>query len=155
MTLPPTWTLFGKDHIPHRLLLLARLIDRETSKQLYTQFSLTVAEWRVLAFVCTAGPASASSVGAAFDADRAEISRAVGKLLSSAYIQRDNGPSHRRRMILSPTPAGRAIHQRVRQVRRDYFDAILHDLDPDQRAAFDQGMNAIVERVGAMRSGDG
>lgn len=154
MTLPPTWTLFGKDHIPHRLLLLARLIDRETSKQLYTQFGLTVAEWRVLAFVCTAGPATAAAVGAAFDADRAEISRAVSKLLSATYIQRDNDPNHRRRMILSPTETGRTVHQRVRQERRAYFDAILLDLTPDQRTAFDRGMNAIVERVSALRSGD-
>ena len=77
MQLPATWTLFGEEHLPHRLLLLAKMIDRETSRQLQDDFAISVAEWRVLAFVCASGPASASDIGTAGQIDRADISRAV------------------------------------------------------------------------------
>ena len=88
MALPSTWNLFGDDHLPHRLLLLAKMIDRETSRQLQDEFAISVAEWRVLAFVCAAGPASASDIGTAGQIDRAEISRAVRNLAAADLIAR-------------------------------------------------------------------
>src|SRR5687768_12233552 len=62
MTLPPIWHLFGQDHLPYRLLLLARMIDRRSARELQ-KFGLSLAEWRVLAFIGVTGPASAAQIG--------------------------------------------------------------------------------------------
>jgi DNA-binding MarR family transcriptional regulator len=151
MALPPTWTMFGR-YLPHRLLMLARMIDRETAKQLQSDFGLTVAEWRVLAFVASAGPSSASEVGAAFEADRAEVSRAVAKLVAASFIQKDQDPAHHKKMILCVTESGRALHLQVRQSRQSYYQEILHDLTDEDHTAFDESLNAIALRVDKMRT---
>jgi DNA-binding MarR family transcriptional regulator len=152
MALPPTWSLFGR-YLPHRLLMLARMIDRETAKQLQSEFGITVAEWRVLAFVASAGPASASDVGAAFEADRAEVSRAVAKLVASDLILREQDPAHQKKMILCVTDAGRVLHKKVREARQGYYLEILHDLSEEDRDAFDRSLNAIALRVDKLRAG--
>src|SRR5215216_2608338 len=80
--LPRTWTLFGPEHLPYRLLLLARMIDRQASRKLQAEFNISLAEWRVLAFVGVSGSSTAATIGAQGRIDRAEISRAVAALES-------------------------------------------------------------------------
>ena len=45
--------------LEHRLLHLGRTIDREMARQLKAALGLTIAEWRVLSFVCATDAASA------------------------------------------------------------------------------------------------
>ena len=154
MTIPATWTLFGKDNVLHRLLVLASMIDRHNARSLKTEFNLTVVSWRVLVYVCTVGPASAADVGAAFEADRAEISRAVSKLLRMGLVEREPDPRHSRKMILRPTETGRAFHKKVRQSRRAYFAAVLQDLAVEDRTALDSYLGFMAQRVDDLRCPD-
>lgn len=135
MTLPPTWDLFGEDHIPHHVLLLAKMLDRETSRQLQAEFDLKLAEWRVLAFACSKGPASAADVCAAFEVDRAEVSRAVASLQDSGLIERTADGENRRRLILVPTEQGQNLFQAARARRQDYFHEVMSTLDDSERRA--------------------
>jgi len=143
MPLPPTWDLFGEDHLPHRLQLLAKLIDRETARQLQSEFAMSLAEWRVLAFVCAAGPASAAEVGNASAIDRAEVSRAVAKLERDGLIRREADARHRKRLILEPTPAGRESFCRIRDRRRSFFAAMMQDLPVAARADLDAALRTL------------
>lgn len=143
MPLPPTWDLFGDDHIPHRLQLLAKMIDRETSKQLQREFGMSIAEWRVLAYICAAGPASAADVGAASAIDRAEVSRAVAKLERDALIARTVDPRHRKRLILEPTAAGQDSFTRIRSQRRGYFQKIMSDVPQQAREQLNGALRTI------------
>ncbi|MBO9669132.1 MAG: MarR family transcriptional regulator [Sphingobium sp.] len=151
MALPPTWYLFGSDHLPHRLLLLARMIDRETARQLQEEVGLSSAEWRVLALICTVGPASAADVGASFEADRAEVSRAVTRLTQAGLIARTQDSANRKKMILSPTDAGKALYLKARGLRQGYFQAIMDDLSATERLDFDGALNRVALRVDDLR----
>ena len=153
MTLPPTWTMFGADHLPHRLLLLAKMLDRESARQLQSGFGLSLAEWRVLAFTCAAGPASAAEVGTAFEADRAEVSRAVAKLVDCGLIQRSTDAANRKRQILNPTGEGQRIFEAVRQQRQAYFLSVMQDLDGAERGLLDAALQKMALRVTALREG--
>ena len=70
MGLPRAWNMFGDGHPVYRLLLVSKMIDRETASSLQNEFSLSLPEWRVLAFVCGLGSASASEIGQAAEIDR-------------------------------------------------------------------------------------
>lgn len=144
--------MFGADHLPHRLLLLAKMLDREIARQLQQGHNLSLAEWRVLAFICGAGPASAAEVGAAFEADRAEVSRAVGKLVEGGLVERAADEAHRKRMIITPTPQGRATFEAVRRDRRAYFLEVMDGLDQDERAALDQMLETLALRMTSLRA---
>jgi DNA-binding MarR family transcriptional regulator len=142
MALPPVWHLFGQDHLPYRLLLLARMIDRQSARELQ-RFGLSLAEWRVLAFVGSAGPASASKIGKYGEIDRAEISRAVGRLEARGLIERRPDATHRKRFIISPTAAGEALFGEVREERRRFFRGMTEGLSRPDREAMDKGLETL------------
>ena len=146
MTLPPLWHLFGQDHLPYRLLLLARMIDRRSARDLQGH-GLSLAEWRVLAFVGASGPASASKIGKIGEIDRAEISRAVARLEARGLIERQADESHRKRFIISPTAAGETLFVQVRDERREFFRRMTEDLSPSDRAVMDGGLEAMALNI--------
>jgi len=154
MVLPPTWDLFGDDHLPHRVLLLAKMIDRETARQLQADFGLTLAEWRVLAFICSVETASAADVGTAFEVDRAEVSRAVTRLEGAGLIERSSDAENRKRRILEPTALGRATFEQARGRRQAYFRSVMADLETTDRDAFAVTLKKMALRVAKMRMSD-
>jgi DNA-binding MarR family transcriptional regulator len=152
MSLSRTWFFSNQYFIPHRLMLLARMIDRETARDLQRDFRITAAEWRALAYICTTGVSSAAQICEAFEVDRAEVSRAVARLLDARLIQRGKSRDQDNRLTLTPTPRGEDLHDRIKSRRREYFDWILQDLDEAERAALDQMLGKIAERVDQNRS---
>lgn len=153
--LPAAWHLFGEAHLPQRLLLLAKMIERVAAKQLQSEFGVSLAQWRVLAFVCTAGPAAASRIASAGEIDQAEISRAVGVLLNDGIVTREFAAGSRKTMIISPTRKGEDLFGKVRARRRNYFTAITRDLDDAQKAEFDRILEVIGQAVVELRDVDG
>ncbi|MXP41302.1 MarR family transcriptional regulator [Altererythrobacter soli] len=151
MELPATWHLFGEEHLPQRLLLLAKMIERVASKQLQVEFGISVAQWRILAFVCTDGPATASHIGSSGEIDQAEISRAVKALEGDGYVSREFAEGSRKTMIISPTAKGEQLFRKVRDLRRNYFSAITRDLDRERKAEFDRTLEVIAKAVIELR----
>ena len=151
MSLPVLWHLFGEDHLPQRILLLAKIMERVTSRKLQHEFGVSLAEWRVLAFICLQGPTTASVISEAAEIDKAEISRAVKKLEGRELVAREFDNGGRRRMIIRPTEAGEALFRTIREQRRHYFAAITRDLDSSQRAQFDRMLRTIADAVSAER----
>jgi len=141
------WSLFGPDHLPYRLLLLARMIDRQASRQLQQEFDITLAQWRVLAFICAAGPATASTVGLSGGIDRAEISRAVVRLEAKGLITRKPDRNNRRKLIISPTKPGRSLFVRIRDDRRAFFHGLLADVETDERAVIEAAIEGMALKI--------
>ncbi|HEY6815027.1 MAG TPA: MarR family transcriptional regulator [Croceibacterium sp.] len=155
MSLSTTWFMANQYFIPHRLMLLARMIDRETARDLNQDFSITAAEWRALGYICTTGSSSAAQICVAFEVDRAEVSRAVARLLESGLIQRGRTRDHDNRLVLTPTSRGEKLHDQVKAKRREYFEWILQDLDSSDRNALDAMLGKIADRVDQRRIGHG
>lgn len=151
MALPPTWTLFGEHHLPHRLQLLARMIEREAARQLAEEAGISLAEWRVLVFVGTKARASAADVCIAFDVDRAEVSRAVARLTGAGLLARQQDDENRKRLLLELTDAGLALYRRMRDRRVDYFRSILSDLQPRERELLDDLLLRLATKVDKLR----
>ena len=152
MTLSRTWFFSNQYFIPHRMMLLARMIDRETSRDLQYEADVTAAEWRALAYICTMGSSSAAQICTAFEVDRAEVSRAVARLVESKLIERERARDQENRLALRPTERGIELYDRIRTKRRDYFDWILQDLDAGERDALDTMLGKIATRVDERRS---
>jgi DNA-binding MarR family transcriptional regulator len=153
MSLSTTWFMSNPYFIPHRMMLLARMIDRETARDLQRDFNITAAEWRALGYICTTGSSSAAQICVAFEVDRAEVSRAVARLLDSGLIQRGQARDQENRLVLTPTARGMALHDEIKGKRRAYFDWILQDLDSSERDALDAVLGKIAARVDQRRSG--
>lgn len=153
MSLSTSWFFSSQYFIPHRLMLLARMIDRETARDLQTQSGLTPAEWRALAYICTMGSSSAAGICTAFEVDRAEVSRAVARLIQANLIRRGEARNNENRLTLTPTKPGEELYARTKAKRREYFECILQDLDPHERQTFDATLGKIAARVDEHRTG--
>jgi len=151
--LPRIWHLFGEDGIGQRLLLLAKMIERETTRQLQGEFELSLAQWRVLAFVCMSGPATASFIGEAAEVDQAEISRAVKGLEDRGWVVREFVPGSRKSMIIAPTEDGRRQFEAIRSQRRAYFDRITARFDRPLMRQVSRSLDLMAAEVVAERAG--
>ena len=147
MGLPKVWYLFGEDHVPYRILLLARMLERETQNHLMDEFGLSLAEWRLLAIACEMGPCTASDIGGAGGIDRAEISRAMRKLEPKGLVVRKADPNHGKRLIISVTPAGAELRGRVVAARRQRFRELVSDIPAEERAVFDQALTTMARAI--------
>jgi DNA-binding MarR family transcriptional regulator len=152
LELPAIWHVFGNDAIAPRLLLLAKMIDRVASRKLHQGFGISVAQWRVLAFICMSGEAPASLIGEAAEADPAEISRAVKRLVEQQLVTREFEPGNRKTMLIVPTAKGRELFAEVRRQRQEYFSRIVKRLPLSAKTALTQALTQIAEEVVVERS---
>ena len=147
MAIPRIWHLFGDDHLPYRLLLLARMIDYETQRSLSQNFDLSLAEWRLLAIATSIGPCTASEVGRAGGIDRAEISRALRSLEPRGLLTREPDPEHGKRLIITPTAEGRDLAAKVKSERRKFFETVMHGLSAEERREIDRQLLIMAENL--------
>ena len=152
--LEEAWRLFGVRHLPYRLLMLGKMLDRLSVQQIREQTDMSLAEWRVLVHLAVMGTKSASEVSAAALVDRAEVSRAVHSLEASGYIVREDNPRNRRSSLLVLTPQGKAVYDRVFIERRGFFDSLTSDFDQETLEQLD-GMLLLIARRADMLARDG
>ena len=152
MALPRTWSLPGDYYIPLRLQLLTRMIERELNRAMQASVNISVAEWRVLALTCTNGKSSAAEVIQAYEADRAQVSRAVASLLEAGLVERRAAAGNGRRKDITASPRGREVFETVHRMRQAYFAAILRDFGPEDLRSFDAMLGLIAQRVDEQRT---
>ena len=138
---------FGPSHIPYRILLLGKMIDRVTAQHVRDTAQLSLAEWRVLTHVEMIGKCSAAEVASAAYSDRAEVSRAVGSLEQRGLVQREANPRNRKSSLVSLTAEGRAVHAAIRGERGKFYEQWLIDLSDAERAALNDGMEKVTRRL--------
>jgi DNA-binding MarR family transcriptional regulator len=116
--------------------------------QLYAdRFDLTRAEWRVLAALGANRTMSAKDIGPYSTLDKMQVSRAVARLEERGLVRREEDASDRRAKILSLTPAGRAMHQKIVPLVRAREDYLLGEMTPEERALFERAMASVLARA--------
>ena len=125
----PAWRIGGRDYLPYRITLLAKLLDRCTTRLLAESSGLTVAEWRALAQLVISSPASVRQLAEQAWVDRAEVSRAAASLERRGYVERRANPKDRRSPLLYCTPKGADLARRVTPSRHAFHKS-LTDLLP-------------------------
>lgn len=136
--LAEAWDIFGPSHVPYRVLLLGKMLERITTHHLRRVSGLSLAEWRVMAHLAVMGQTSASGLSNAALVDRAEISRAVRQLDEKALISRDPNPANRRSTLLMLTDKGQELYDGMHEHRQQFFEAITDDLDEEEMRKTDE-----------------
>ena len=134
------WLVGGRDFLPYRITLLARLLDRRTTRLLSESSGLSVAEWRVLAQLSMSSPASVRQLADQAWVDRAEVSRAAASLERRGCVERRQNPKDRRSPLLYCTEEGRALAQRVVPSRMEFHRSLTNLLAPEQVAELEAAL---------------
>lgn len=152
--LEEAWRVFGARHLPYRLLMLGKMLDRLSVQHIREQAGISLAEWRVLVHLAVMGTQSASDVSSSALVDRAEVSRAVHSLEQSGHLIRTDNPRNRRSSLLVLTEQGQAIYDRVHKERRGFFDSLTSDFDEQSLTQLD-GMLLRIARQADQLARDG
>jgi len=138
---------FGPSHVPYRILLLGKMIDRVTAQHVRDTAQLSLAEWRVLTHVEMIGKCSAAEVASVAYSDRAEVSRALSSLEKRGFIQREANPRNRKSSLVSLTPEGKAVHAAIRGERGKFYEQWLTDLGSAERMRLNDALDKITLRL--------
>jgi DNA-binding MarR family transcriptional regulator len=138
---------FGPSHIPYRILLLGKMIDRVTAQHVRDMARLSLAEWRVLTHVEMIGKCSAAEVANVAYSDRAEVSRALGSLEKRGFVRREANPRNRKSSLVSLTDAGKAVHAAIRGERGKFYEQWLTDLSDAERVELNTSLEKITRRL--------
>jgi DNA-binding MarR family transcriptional regulator len=77
----------------------------------------------------------------------AAVSRAVDGLVQRHALKREEDPEDRRSKIVSLTPRGRAISDRIMAVRLAGLKNFVEELQPQERDALGAALHPIIERL--------
>jgi DNA-binding MarR family transcriptional regulator len=141
------------DFLPYRLSILATTVSRAIARLYADRFGLAIPDWRIVAVLNAFGSSSQIEVCGHTLMDKVTVSRAVSRLLQSGLVVRETDPLDRRRAVLSLSPAGRAVHQRIVPLARAREATLLAALSAEERAQLDRILGKLTVR--AQRLDDG
>ncbi|MDR5906727.1 MarR family winged helix-turn-helix transcriptional regulator [Franzmannia qiaohouensis] len=104
---PPELQL--EQFLPYRLAHLAERISQSLAQIYAREFELSIAEWRILAWLHQRSSLTASQICELTDMDKARVSRAVKSLGERELLARQRTHRDQRSMRLSLTEAGQAL----------------------------------------------
>lgn len=107
---------------------------------------LTPSQASALATIERHGPLTPSELAEIERVKRPTATRVLRCLLDDGLVERQADPSDGRSALVSISPRGRLLLQRLRSRKTAYLAKRLHDLDPDELETLDRSA-AILERL--------
>lgn len=99
---------------------------------------------RAIFVVAKAGPISVSGLADATAASLAATSSLADRLARSGHLEREPDPVDRRRVLLTVTPTGQDVIDRLEARSRDRFERLVRAMGPDGRAALETGLTDMI-----------
>jgi DNA-binding MarR family transcriptional regulator len=130
------------------LAVRLRLVIARTARRLRQQAGeeLSPSQATALATIDRHGPLTPSELAVRERIQRPTATRLIARLEETGFVDRTPDPLDRRSCVVSLTPAGDELLDRVRTRKDAYLARRLRDLDADERATLDRAA-AILERV--------
>lgn len=127
--------LILQDFLPYRIVALGDRLSRRLARA-YADEGVSIPEWRVLAVISQKEKMAARDVVAQTPLDKMAVSRAVSSLEEKGLVQRGEDKDDRRVALLSLSPEGRAVFNRIARLALDFERRLLDDLSAEERRRF-------------------
>jgi DNA-binding MarR family transcriptional regulator len=150
--LPPDLPL--EDYPGTLLLRLAQAIQQEITSTYARANHVSIAEARLLARLHAEGPLQLGDLCRALAMDKAYASRILRSLQPQGFIEVAADPGHGRRLIVSITPAGRALARRLLASARERQQQLLRALDAKERSVLYTALKKLQAAVAAAPAPD-
>ena len=122
-----------RDLVTYRINSLANTIFRSATPTYVDSTDLRAPEAWVLTTIGDFGPMSASQVSEFMSIDKAQVSRALNRLIKYELVARLDDPGDQRRRLLTLTKKGRSLSNKVVRIGRDRQEKILAQFDAGER----------------------
>jgi DNA-binding MarR family transcriptional regulator len=122
-----------RDLVTYRINSLANTIFRSATPTYVDITELRAPEAWVLTTIGDFGPMSASQVSEFMSIDKAQVSRALNRLIEQELVARLDDPEDQRRSLLTLTKKGRVLSNKVVRIGRDRQEKILARFNAGER----------------------
>lgn len=139
-----------EEFLPYQLNVLASLSSQALSRVYAERYGIGVPEWRVLVTLGQFGVMTGKAVGAHSHMHKTKVSRAVAQLEQRKLLARKANKADMREALLSLTPAGRAIYDKLVPMALDFVERLSEVIDPTDRPAFERAVRQLTERSGEL-----
>lgn len=123
--IPPSFHLGGLPYFGYRLAVTAKLFDRKFVEILKAHSTLTLPQWRCVAQLGLAEPGTVRSLAEGAVVDRAEVSRALARLVAQGLVLRQDNQGDQRSPQFTLTADGRALFARLRKPVSEFIGSLV------------------------------
>ena len=135
-----------------RLSNVARRVAGTCADVYFTEFGISVSEWRLMAQIGRFGSISAKDVAEIIAMDRVAISRAAAKCLAEGLICETTHPQDRRSKVLSFTRKGAALYKAIIPRACELANTIEAGLSRSEAKMFKSLLDKIEKSLDQIRS---
>lgn len=136
--IPPGYGIGGLPYFGYRLAVTAKLFDRKFLGILKQHSTLTLPQWRCLAQLGLKEPGSVRSLAEGAAVDRAEVSRALARLVEQGLVRRRDDSGDQRSPQFTLTRAGRAVFEKVREPVSRFIRSLVQQIEDSDIEAADR-----------------
>ncbi|HSX93318.1 MAG TPA: MarR family transcriptional regulator [Hydrogenophaga sp.] len=119
-------------YVTYFYTVLANKLSSGASRLYLKRFGIGIIEWRVMAMVAIEPDITPARITQVIGLDKASVSRESRRLEEKGYLAVAEDPSNQRRKLLSLTPLGYEMHDRIIQVALERERRLLSDLSADE-----------------------
>ena len=130
--------------ITHRLHTLSKLTDRVTQQAYLADAGVALSEGRCLSAVASFGPLSVNDLAGYANLNKGQASRAAQTLVDQGLVHKGAAPTDGRGVVLSLTPAGARVWDRLQAVIARRNDEITAGLAADEKRLLDTLLDRLV-----------
>jgi DNA-binding MarR family transcriptional regulator len=109
---------------------------------------VTPTQLRILVLVERTPGTNLSTIAEALDVHPSNATRAVDRLVRAGFVARTESERDRRNLVLTITDEGEALLHRVMKHRRQAFERVLRQMDPDDRESLAAALAAFARAAG-------
>jgi DNA-binding MarR family transcriptional regulator len=133
--------------LPYRLRNLAQTVSASFAAVYSPAYGITPPEWRIIATICEFEQTTATEISRHSGMHKATISRAVLSLEKRRLVLRSPSEVDRREEILTLTPEGRRIYDRIGPMALRYEHNLLEGLSRDDIVRLDELIRHLMDRA--------
>ncbi len=122
-------------HAAFQIVALANRISSSASRAYLRSYGVGVMEWRVLALLALRPGVSANEISQISGVDKAAVSRSVHALVRRGRVLARTDQADSRRVRLTLTPEGQALHDRMILASLEREGLLLDGLSGEERDA--------------------
>ena len=123
--IPPSFHLGGLPYFGYRLAVTAKLFDRKFVEILKAHSTLTLPQWRCVAQLGLSEPGTVRSLAEGAVVDRAEVSRALARLVAQGLVARHDNLGDQRSPHFTLTAQGRDVFGSLRKPVSEFIGSLI------------------------------
>lgn len=111
------------------------------------EVDVTMSQAQLMFIVSTRPGASMSSIAAMLGVGLSAVSGLTDRLVEHGYVQRAEDPTDRRQQLISLTPDGREVLDRMRELDHSLFQRLLGGLSASELATVGDAIDVLVRQA--------